>query len=80
MAGVPVPVCQQFCAYKRSSLQDEHQNLVKMYPDAASPLKLIFKVTCDIEDLAGCTPASVGESVEWATIVSQAEENRANYC
>jgi hypothetical protein len=51
-----------------------------MYPDAASPLKLLFKVLCDIEDLAGCTPASVGESVEWATVVSQAEENRANYC
>jgi hypothetical protein len=40
---------------------------------------MLFKLLCDIEDLAGCTPASVGESVEWATIVSHAEENRANY-
>jgi hypothetical protein len=72
MAGVPVPVYQQFWADKRSSLPEEHQNLVKMYPDAASPIKLLFKVLCDIEDLAGCKPASVGKNVECATIVSQA--------
>jgi hypothetical protein len=80
MAGVPVSIYQQFWADKSSSLEHEHQNLVKLYPDSSSPHKLLFKVFCDIEDLAGCTPASVGESVEWATIVSQAEENRANYC
>jgi hypothetical protein len=31
-------------------------------------------VTCDIEDLAGYTPASVGESDKFASIVNTAEE------
>jgi hypothetical protein len=34
----------------------------------------------DIEDVAGHTPASVGESSEWAVIVNAAEENGAHYC
>jgi hypothetical protein len=34
----------------------------------------------DIEDVAGHTPASAGESAEWAAIVNAAEENGANYC
>jgi hypothetical protein len=29
--------------------------------------------------MAGRTPASVGESAEWAAIVNAAEENGANY-
>jgi hypothetical protein len=37
-------------------------------------------VLCDSEDVAGYTPASVGESAEWAAIVNAAEENRACYC
>jgi hypothetical protein len=34
----------------------------------------------DIEDVAGHTPASAGESAEWVAIVNAAEENGANYC
>jgi hypothetical protein len=34
----------------------------------------------DIEDVAGHTPASVGESVEWAAVVNAAEENGVSYC
>lgn len=45
-------------------------DLVSKYPDAASPIKLLFKVLRDMEDLVGHTPVSVGESVEWATVVS----------
>jgi hypothetical protein len=37
-------------------------------------------VLCSTEDLASCTPASVGESGEWAVIVSSAEDNRESYC
>jgi hypothetical protein len=33
-------------------------------------------VLCSTEDLASCIPASVGESEEWAAIVSWAEDNR----
>jgi hypothetical protein len=33
-----------------------------------------------IEDVANITPTSVGESKEWAAIVSSAEENHKIYC
>jgi hypothetical protein len=35
---------------------------------------------CSIADLASCTRASVGESEEWAAIVTSAEDNRESYC
>jgi hypothetical protein len=41
--------------------------MVKEYHYSASLIKLFLKELCDIVDLAGCTLASVGESVEWAT-------------
>jgi hypothetical protein len=34
----------------------------------------------DIEILAECTLAKVGESSEWTTIMNSGEENRANFC
>jgi hypothetical protein len=37
-------------------------------------------VLCAIEDLASYTPALVGESEEWAAIVSSAENNHESYC
>jgi hypothetical protein len=39
-----------------------------------------LKVLCDIENLANSTPISVGESKEWAAIISSAEDNRKDYC
>jgi hypothetical protein len=39
----------------------------------------VYRALCAIEDVAGYTPAVVGESAKWTT-VSAAEENRANYC
>lgn len=42
-------------------------------------MKLLFMVLCDIEGLAGYISISVGESVEWAALISSAEENRLNY-
>jgi hypothetical protein len=30
--------------------------------------------------VASCTPAAVGESTEWSTVVSTAKENRASFC
>jgi hypothetical protein len=52
---------------------------VQQYPDADAQLKQLFRVMSDIEDAAGNTPASVGESGECATIVNAAEGNRASY-
>jgi hypothetical protein len=40
----------------------------------------LFQVLNYIQDIANITPASVGESREWAAIVSSAEENHKSYC
>jgi hypothetical protein len=40
----------------------------------------VYKVLSDIEILAKCPPVKMGESSEWTSIVSSAEENRANFC
>jgi hypothetical protein len=53
---------------------------VQQYRDAHAQLKQLPKLLGDIEDVAGDTPASVGEIAEWAAIVNAAEENRASYC
>jgi hypothetical protein len=45
------------------------------YSEAASVVQQVYKVPSDIEILAKCTPAKVGESSEWTSIVSSAEEN-----
>jgi hypothetical protein len=39
----------------------------------------LHKVLCDIGALAGCTPASVGESEECAAVVRSAEDNLERY-
>jgi hypothetical protein len=50
------------------------------YPEAASVVQQVDKVLNDIEILARCTPAKVGESSQWTSIVNSVEENRANFC
>jgi hypothetical protein len=37
-------------------------------------------VLCNLEDVAGYTPAVIRESAEWAAIVRAAEENQTNFC
>jgi hypothetical protein len=39
----------------------------------------LFKVLRDLQSLAGCTPKSVGESVEWAAVIGAAEDNLESY-
>jgi hypothetical protein len=51
-----------------------------MYPDAAPTMQQLFKVLCDIDNLANSTPISVGERREWPAITNSAEDNRENYC
>jgi hypothetical protein len=65
---------------KRSSLKTEYKDIVSKNPDAEASLKQLFKVLCDLEDLASYTPLSVGQSEKWATITSSAEDNREQYC
>jgi hypothetical protein len=49
--------------------------LVGKHPDAEVQLCQLFKVLCDIEDVAEYAPPSVGETEEWADIVNTVEEN-----
>jgi hypothetical protein len=80
MVAAPVPGYQAFWAKRRSSLQSEYQVLVKQHPDADTEYRLLYETLCDTEDLAGYTPAAIGESDQWTAIVSTAEDNRASYC
>jgi hypothetical protein len=80
MAAVPVAGYQAFWADNRSSLQAEYKTLMGNYPDADTQYRQLFKVLCDIEDVAGYTLAVFRERAEWTAIASAAEENRTNYC
>jgi hypothetical protein len=80
MAAVPVPGYQAFWADKRASLQAEYNTLIEKYPDADTQYRQLYSALCATEDVAGYTPAVVGESAEWTAVVSSAEDNRANYC
>jgi hypothetical protein len=79
MAGVPVPAYQQLWADKRASLERDFQTTGKTHPDAAPSMKHLFKVLCDLEALAGCTPRPVGESEERAAVIRAAEDNLESY-
>jgi hypothetical protein len=61
-ADIPVPGYQAFWIHKRKALKTEYKGLLNQSPDADAQLKQLFKVHCDIEDVAGYTPASVGDS------------------
>jgi hypothetical protein len=50
------------------------------YPEAVSLVKQVCKILNDTENLAGCTPAEVGERSQWIFIVNSTEENKANFC
>jgi hypothetical protein len=77
--NIPVPGYQAFWTNARKTFKSEFQRLTG-HPDAEEQFKQLFKILCDIEDVAGHTPKSVGESQEWMNIVSTVEENRASYC
>jgi hypothetical protein len=70
MAAVPLPGYQAFWAEKRASLQAEYKTLIKNYADADTQYRQLFKVLCSIEDVAGFTPAEIGESTEWTAIAA----------
>jgi hypothetical protein len=75
MAGVPTPAYQQFWTDQHLALKTEYKDLVNGHLDAAVYMQHLHKMLCDIEALAGCTQASVGESEEWAAVVRSAEDN-----
>jgi hypothetical protein len=50
------------------------------FPGTDTQLKQLLKVIRDIEEMARYTPASVGESEQWSSVVSTAEERGQNFC
>jgi hypothetical protein len=80
MADIPMPGYHAFWTDTYNKLKSEYQQLIGQFPDANAHLKQLLKVIRDIEEMARYTPASVGESEQWSTIVSMAEENRQNFC
>jgi hypothetical protein len=80
MATVPTPGYHAFWTNARQTFKAEFQHLAKQHPDAEEQLRQLFKVLSDIEDVAGYSQKSIGESQEWANIVSTIEDNRASYC
>jgi hypothetical protein len=80
MADVPVPGFWKYWTQKLALLKSECHAIMNKYREAASVVQQVYKVLSDIENLARCTPAKVGESSEWTSIVNRMEKNRANFC
>jgi hypothetical protein len=80
MADVPEPGVPKYWRQVLSSLKSESRAITNKYPEAASVVQEVHKVISDIEILAKCTWARVGESYQWTTVVTSAEENRAKFC
>jgi hypothetical protein len=80
MADIPEPRYQAFWTTESKFIKGEFQRLVGQHLDAEEQLRKLYKILCDIEDVEGYTPASVGENEQWSSIVSTVEENCANFC
>jgi uncharacterized protein with NRDE domain len=76
MADGSVPRYKKFWTDKRTSVKADYQLLVAKHSDAEVQLKRLFKILCNNGSMAGYTPAAVGESVEWTSIVSTVEDNK----
>jgi hypothetical protein len=72
---VPLPAYKQFWTDKRLSLKILYKDISNKYPDVAPTMKQLFKVLCDIENLANATTISVEESKEWTALNSSTEDN-----
>jgi hypothetical protein len=79
MADIPVLGFRKYWSQKLASLKSECHVIANKYTEAASVVQQVYKVLSDIENLARCTLAEVGESSGWASIVNNAEENREKY-
>jgi hypothetical protein len=80
MADVPEQGFRKYWRQKLSLHKAQCHDIKNKYPEAASVAQQVYKVLSDIEILARFTPARVGQSSDWKTIVNSAEENRANFC
>jgi hypothetical protein len=69
MSNVPTPEFQNFWSKQIESLRSEYGKVIRQHPDAEGVMERINGVLIAIARLAGCTPASVGESPKWNLIV-----------
>jgi hypothetical protein len=79
MAAVPVPGYQAYWTDKRQTLKSSTSNWWHNFPTSKHSWNSCSNC-CDIEDVAGYTPPSVGDSEEWSSIVNEAEANQINFC
>jgi hypothetical protein len=77
---VPKPGFQKYWRQALSLLKSESHARTNKYPEAVSVVQQVHKVISDTDILAKCTPARMGESSQWTTILKSAEENRAKFC
>jgi hypothetical protein len=80
MSDVPVPGFRKYWAQKLASLNSQCHAITKKYPEVGSVVQKVHTVLNEIEPLARCTPAKVGASPKWTTIVNSAEEKRIYFC
>jgi hypothetical protein len=73
MADVPVPGCWKYWTQRLVLLKSEFHAITNKYHKTTSVTQQVYRKLSDIQILAGCTPAKVGESYEWASIVNCAE-------
>jgi hypothetical protein len=62
------------------ALSIESKTLTTESPDATEVIQSVLTTLSNIVSLASCTPAKVGESEEWTSIVNAAQEDRAKLC
>jgi hypothetical protein len=80
MADIPELGFWKYWRRMLSSLKSQRHAITNKYPEAASVVQEVHKVLSYIEILAECTPAKMGESSQWTSIVNSAKENRVNFC
>jgi hypothetical protein len=78
-ADVPELGFRKYWRQELSTLKSECHAITNKYPEAASVVHQVHKVISDIETLAKCTPARVGESSQWTAILNSAEEYGAKW-
>jgi hypothetical protein len=79
MADVAIPGFRKYWTEKLASLNSQCHAITNKYPEAGSIVQQVYIVLNDIEILAGCTPAKVGESPEWTTIVNSARRTEQTF-
>jgi hypothetical protein len=74
MMDVPGLEFWKYWRQQLASLKSEFYAITNKHPEAASIVQQVRRVLSDTEILAACTPAEVGTSSEWTSIVNSVEK------